>query len=328
MLKLRTPENIQAIPGHVAKVDPKVTPLSHILQYYYIRPFEIHCALCGKAHMEGCIVQLVNGHITNIGHICGARFGDKFSLEKQKFSESQRKPDLIRKMTDASTKLSKLHFELENYRHQCGALARRQENFGRMFPELRQVLTRRALNNQAVVFKSIELSEEQIDEEKAAQPHKSREDLRYKEELVGTVRGYRLPTFDWSISEGLRKFFREANQFSELNPRAMSMQDLTKWTNWCEDMDEAIAQIVSAIKEGEEFFIQENFQLFQYLPATPDTVKKLKVLTLSALDGPTIMEAPQRVEPSPKSQKRAPGQHRQTLSPKEWRRLTGNKKAW
>jgi hypothetical protein len=62
MSKLRTPEDIQALPGYIPKIDPRVTPLKRILDYYYIRPFEIKCGLCGKTHMDGCIVELENGN--------------------------------------------------------------------------------------------------------------------------------------------------------------------------------------------------------------------------------------------------------------------------
>ncbi len=288
-LKLRTPEHIQSLPGYVAKVDPKKTPLSRILAYYYIRPFEMQCALCGTRHMDGCVVELENHSVTSIGHICGGHFGDKFSEEKRKFSESERRPELIKKMAETSAKLSSIHFQLEDQKYRAATLAQRHANFATMFPDLCKELTRRAINNQHGVFKYTELSEEQIDEEKAAHPYKTRDELRVKEEFKGSVSGYKFPSINLSFSDGIRRFFSQANNFSDLTSRAtMSMQDLTKWTNWGEDLDAEVAALASAIKVGEEFFSDENFQLFQLLPVTTQTRNKLKCTDPATLDRPLI----------------------------------------
>jgi hypothetical protein len=323
MRKLRTPEDIQALPGYMDKVDPKLTPLSHIIEFYYIRPFQIQCGLCGKFHMEGCIVKLENGAITNIGHICGDRFGEKYALEKAKFSETTRKPSLIKKMTEISAKLSALHFHLEDQKYQLRATIRRKENFFKLVPTLRSELVRRAMNNQAQVFKSIELSGTEIEEAKAAQPHIPREELRYRQQLVGTIRGYRLPSLD----SGMNKFFSEVAQFTELNPRGMSMPELSRWSNWGDDMDDTLAAIRNAINEGEEFFSKENLELIQCLPMTSDVLKKLKNLTLSALDAATVSDGSQPSSP-PQSRKRALKALPTKPSPRELRRLIGDKKVW
>jgi hypothetical protein len=329
MPKLRTPDDIQRLPGYLPKIDPDQTPLKRIVDYYYIRPFEIKCALCGASHMDGCIVELENGRITNIGHICGRHFGERFAEEKRKFSESQRKPELIKKMVEASTRLSAMHFELQELKHRAGAMARRAQNFTKLFPDLHKELFRRAVNNQHRVSVSVELSEEEIDEAKASNPHNARADLRFREEDKGVLRGHKFPAIDWSFKEGVRVLFIEADKLVDLSPRSMSMQDLTKWANWSEDLDEAVARVVSAIKEAEEFFTRESFELFQFLPSTTGTRDKLKSFNLATLDMLPVFEVqPEEATLAPaKSQRRAVAVPRNRLSPKELRRLTGNKRA-
>jgi hypothetical protein len=329
MLKLRTPEDIQCLSGYVPEIDPAQTPLKRIVDYYYLRPFEIKCALCGASHMDGCIVELENGRLTNIGHICGKHFGERFAEEKRKFNESRRKPELIKKMIEASTRLSSMHFELQELKHRAGAMARRAQNLTKLFPDLHKELFRRAVNNQYGVSVSVELSEEELDDAKASNPHKIRADLRFREEGKGALRGHKLPAIDWSFREGVRSLFIEAEKFVNLSPRSMSMQDLTKWANWSEDLDEAIARLVSANNEAEEFFTRENFQLFQFLPLTTEARDKLKSFNLAMLDMLPVFEA-QPEEPTlvpAKSQRRAIAVPRNRLSPKELRRLTGNKRA-
>lgn len=326
MHKLRTPEDIHRLPGYLSKVNPDQTPLQRIIQYYYIRPFDIQCALCGKHHMDGCIVELENGKLTNIGHICGDRFGERFSEEKRKFSESERKPELIKKLVGTSDKLSSMHFQFEDLKHRAGTLARRGDNFSEMFPDLHKELFRRALNNQHRVTTSVELSEKEITEAKAAAPYKSRDELRFRDVEKGTIRGHRFPAINWSLNDGVRSVFIEANKFAELTPRSMSMQDLTKWANWSDDLDEKISAVSSAIKEGEEFFSSENFRLFELLPATLATQKKLKSFSLRTLDQITVFEVQAGTQSSHRVKKPSLPQ-KPVLSARELRRLTGDKRA-
>lgn len=87
--KIRNARDIVALPGYIERVDPAVTPLSHIVDSYYIGPGTIRCALCGQGHSEGRIVALITGGITNIGHICGKRFGEqKYTAALSRYLES------------------------------------------------------------------------------------------------------------------------------------------------------------------------------------------------------------------------------------------------
>jgi hypothetical protein len=152
---------------------------------------------------------------------------------------------LIKKLVEANAKLSSMHFQLQELKHRAGAMARRAQNFTKLFPDLHKELSRRAVNNQHRVSVSVELSKEELDEAKAANPYKTRDELRFKEEDRGSVRGFKFPTINWSFKDGLRSIFIEANEFAGLSPRSMSMPDLIKWANWGDDLDEAIATVVS-----------------------------------------------------------------------------------
>lgn len=326
MRNIKTPGDIQSLPNYVAKVDPEATPLNRIIDYYYIRP-DIQCALCGKWHLEGCIVELVDKFksVTNIGHICGGKFGEKFAEERRKFSESVRRPELTKKLVEGASKVSAMSLHLESLKHRANLASLRTDKFAKLFPSVYRQVARLAINNQAAIYESLERTKDEIDEAHAANPHVTRESLRIKEEYRGAIKGYKSPSMDWSFGNGVRKVFIEANKFTELIPRTMTMQDLTKWANWYDDFDEALRYSTTAIEQGEEFFSKENFVLFCYLPGAEEFHTKLKSLRANDLDMAPL-HSPQMSYPTALPKSSILPRTKPTITIRELRRLTGNKK--
>lgn len=326
MRRLRTAEDIEKLEGHVTKVDPLANPLNRIIEHYHIHPFYIKCGLagCGTSHMEGCLVELADLSITNIGHVCGARFGERFELEKRKSYDTEHKPRLIQTITQTQARLAANQLKL----HEASLLARdhgqRFHDFTRMFPNVAENLRRRASGNNAKVNESVERTKEEIDDLMAANRFQNRDELGFKEQYVGTISGYRFPSYDWSMSSGLRKLFHDLTKFHELKPRTgMSMSDLQRWANWAEDFDENLARTMLAIEDGNNFFTVPNFQLFAVLAPSDAMKARLRSLKVSEICSPrTAMSSPL---PRPTSTVRA--KHSPNVSARELRRLTGNKKA-
>lgn len=265
MNRLRTPEDIEKLPGYIPKVDPEANPLNRILEHYYIRPFEIKCGLCGKVHMDGCIVELADLKITNIGHICGAKFGERFQQERTKNYENVYKTRLIQTITQAQARLAADQFKLHAASLLAGDHGRRNDDFEKMFPGLPATLRRRAFGNISKVNESVERSKEEIDDLMAANRFQSRDDLAFKEKYVGTISGFRFPMHDWSMAAGLRKLFTQLAKFSDLKPRSLSMADLQNWAHWAEDFDDNLGRTKIGIEDGNNFFTTSNFQLFAVL---------------------------------------------------------------
>lgn len=327
MRRLRTPEDIANLEGHVTKVDPLAIPLNRIIQHYYIHPFSIKCGLsgCGQTHMDGCLVELADLRITNIGHICGARFGEKFKLEKRKNYETEYKPRLVQMITQAQARLVAEQFKIQEVRHQASDLGQRSIDFARMFPGLVETLRRRAFSDISNVSESVERSKEEINDLIAANPFQSRDALAFKENYVGTISGFRFPMHDWSMSTGVRKLFKELGTFSDLKPRSLSMADLQRWAHWAEDFDVNLGKTMKGIDDGKNFFSATNFQLFAVL-APSETIKaQLRSLQLSDIRSPRPAATQPLPRPSPIT-KPKPKQGRD-ISLRELRRLTGNKKA-
>lgn len=324
MRRLRTSEDIEKLEGHVTKVDPLANPLNRIIEHYYIHPFSIKCGLsgCGQTHMEGCLVELEDLSITNIGHICGKRFGEKFDRERKKNYETVYKPRLLQTVIQAQDRLAAHQFRLSEAGHLANDLANRSSDFRRMFPDVMETLQRRAHNNISDVTKSVARSKKEIDDLMAANPFQSRESLAFKEEHVGIISGFRFPIYDWSMVAGLRKLFNELAKFSDLNPRTLQMAELQHWAHWAEDFDKNLGQTMKAIEDGKKFFSTANFQLFSLL--APSSTMKVRLQSLQVGD----IRPPQEItnDQSARPVSSAKPKPKSRLSPRELRRLTGNKK--
>jgi hypothetical protein len=272
--------------------------------------------------MEGCLVELADLRITNIGHICGARFGEKFELEKRKNYENEYKPRLVQTITQAQTQLAAKEFKLQEIDHQASDLGQRSSDFRRMFPGLVEILRRRAFGNISDVTESVERPKEEIDDLMASNPFQSRDALAFKEKYVGTISGFRFPMHDWSMSTGLRKLFKELGTFSDLKPRSLSMSDLQRWAHWAEDFDDNLGRTMKAIEDGNNFFCAANFQLFSLLAPSGPIKAQLRSLQVSDIR-PPHKAATQHLPRAAPTTKTKQGRN---ISLRELRRLTGNKK--
>ena len=85
---IRIPADVSNLIGENTYIDPNKFPLKKIVKHYHVKP-EIQCSLsmCHRWHNEGYIVELEDGRLTNVGHICGKQFGDIFAIEEQKYQE-------------------------------------------------------------------------------------------------------------------------------------------------------------------------------------------------------------------------------------------------
>lgn len=324
MRRLRTAEDIEKLEGHVTKVDPLANPLNRIIEHYYLHPFSIKCGLsgCGQTHMESCLVELKDLSITNIGHICGARFGERFEQEKQKNYDNEYKPRLLKTILQAQARLAADQFKLQEYGHSASDLARRSSDFTKMFPGLLETLRRHAFDNISDVSESVERSKDEIADLMAANPRQSRDALAFVEKRVGIINGFRFPTHDWSVSAGLRKLFTELAKFSDLKPRSLPMADLQRWAHWAEDFDDNLGKTVKGIEDGTNFFSPANFQLFAILAPSDAMKARLRTLQVSEISPPRTATTYNLPRPS-SPPKAKPGPN---VSLRELRRLTGNKK--
>ena len=283
---LKTPQDITSLDGFVDKVDPSNTPLSHIVQSYYIHPHEIKCSLtgCGTIHKDGYIVMLTNKSVTNIGHVCGKRFGQRYEHALLKYFESINRPALLQTVTEGLSKVGAQQLELHSMQLRCRELRKLLSAFESLFPDTYTALRRRAYNNTSQVHESENRSKAEIDDLLAINPYQPREKVAIKEVLRGEIRGYKFPIVDWNSENGTFSVLSRVDKFLELNPQHLpGTKHLVGWGIWLQSFDDSIRQVKTAIEDGNQFFTEQNFRMFEYLSASPVTKAKLQNLKLRDL---------------------------------------------
>jgi hypothetical protein len=321
---LKRPEDITGMEGYVPRI-AEVAAVKRIVRYYDLRPFEIACSLCGKSHMDGRIVELEDAAISNIGHICGKKLKN-YDEADRRFQESLGRPILLAKLKEGKLAIDALQLRADAVRNRLRVEEARLKRFEKLFPQLAHQLRRRALDNDARVYESQVRSNAEIADLIAANPFQNRESLQIKEVFQGTVEGFRFPGTDWTGSVGAYVLFDELIRFLDLDLAKLSIAHLSQWGAWYDQFEGRLAQLAMVAQDGNAFFSQKNLQLFVSLANSPDEKRRVRSISLGDFN-PSIIQvrAVSDRRPLPKRIK-APSRV-PTLSAKQLRRLTGNKKA-
>ena len=91
--RIEHPADVRALPNYTDDVNPAKDRLSRVIQPYELRE-EMRCSLvtCHQSHKEGLIVELEDGRLSNIGHVCGVRpgnFGSVLKSDLARFSDER-----------------------------------------------------------------------------------------------------------------------------------------------------------------------------------------------------------------------------------------------
>lgn len=282
---IHSPEDVLNIIGENLSIDPNKFPLKKIIKHYLVRP-EIQCSLsmCHSWHNEGYIVELEDGRLTNVGHICGRQFGDKFAIEERKYQEQILRPQLARIIISSKKRLHELKQPIEELKQRAHIVSTRKSAFISLFKEIIQDLKRRAINGDSEVFESILRSNQELEDLLAANPFQSREALRIKNISKGHIRGLRL--FSENVFETVvSNLSSPLEDLTNLvDPQSLSIQKLVTWDSWLRSLDEKINDATALVKDGEQFFTPENFMLISLLPSPPEVKNSLSKLKLPTLD--------------------------------------------
>ena len=180
--KVYSANDFNNIPNYCYNVDPEKEPLKQIVDIYNLT-FEAQCGLsnCHAWHKAGVIVELENGKLTNAGHICGNKFGEKFASERRAYEDRVQRPKAIKLITEFLQKLPSLKDKIDLIENQAEILHTRKLNFLSQFPVTAKELTRRAASYDSVVNESILRTNSELDDLLSANPYQNKELLRYKE---------------------------------------------------------------------------------------------------------------------------------------------------
>ena len=283
---IKSAADLQKIKGYRYDIDPTREPLKKILQHYYVTP-TIQCGLsgCHRWHNEGFLVELENDTLTNVGHICGAGFGDKFEAERIHYMDTIIRPQVLQTVRDGIIKLKSMQTQINNLSDVANRISSRKSEFRRRFPEASKNLDRRAGNGDLMVMDSIERTRDEIENILATNPHQNRDSLRFREVEKGRIAGLQLFSFNIreSISQELVSKAQELLAL-DINAQILKTTELIQWESWLNMLQERFEDATSFVKKAEEFFSEGNYQLIASFPLLPKESFMLKQIKTASLD--------------------------------------------
>jgi len=282
---VKSPADLRKLPGFVETVNPAVVGLKRVIWKYDFKS-ELQCGLtnCRRFHKEGVIVELEDGSVSNIGHICGAdadKYGPMFALELRKFDDEQLLKTMMPVLLDRS-KLEQIEREVRSAYREGQLWLRRRLSFESLFPEaMRDVIRRNAGGASMVVTEAFERSAAQIDEMVSSGTAPNRTAARYYEVSKGTIEGSGM----LALSEcELEKMWRNADNLLAANPQAAKMPELISLFTDVNRLPLKAREVVDACESARKFFSSSNFATISFLPMKRDARERLINLTLDALD--------------------------------------------
>lgn len=276
---IKTHSDITRIPAYTEVIDPNVSPLAKIICHYFL-PVPIACGLksCRTQHNDGFLVLTEDGHVTNVGHICGKQFGETFGIKLKAYEEQERRPKAIATINEFRTSQGQaLQAAFKDVASECERLASRMGAFRKTFPKLTAELRRRHFSGDLNITVGIERSKEEMERLRVANPGVSSERFRYREEVVGVIGG------SLAVVSNLRQMFNidlntklDTLLSSQLGD--MKMTELTDWERWINSYEHNWGQVNSVMQATREFLAFENFRSLEQI--TKDSVEKRRLSSL------------------------------------------------
>ncbi|WP_109479667.1 hypothetical protein [Paraburkholderia sp. C35] len=282
---VRTPADLRNLPGYVEKVNPAQVGLRRVIWPYGFLS-ETHCALtnCGALHKAGVIIELEDGTISNIGHICGAdkdKFSSKFTAEMLKLSESRRREAMLPMLLDRPA-LEGTERKVRAAYHQAEIWVRRIDAFIESCPEAVRELRRRINSGASMaVFDVVERTESEVDDLIVSGQARNRATVRYKETQKGVIRGATALSL---TEQRISSLWRRADALLAADPQAIEIAGLQKLFNESVHLPEDAKRIVDECEAARLFFTTENFALLAMLPMSQNGRDVLNALTVGKLD--------------------------------------------
>jgi hypothetical protein len=263
---IRTRQDLFDLPGYEERVDPTRRPLKRVLKHYHLSALA-QCGLssCGQWHYDGYVVELEDGGLTNVGHVCGSQFGERFAIEERAYQERVLKPQLIRRLSEGRSEVERLRPAIDQVADRIRTVLRRRAGLRARFPAFAEDLRRRAMRGEDQVVDAVERTAQEIEELLAINPQQNREALRYKEVPRGRIAGLRFLGADTAAAtlDALQQRRDEFFALEGLN--AMAIDRLFEWERWINGLDDRLKEADRLAADGEAFFTAENFKIISLL---------------------------------------------------------------
>lgn len=282
---IKTQADIRNLPGYLRRVNPAEVRLNRIIWPYSLKS-EIQCSLtnCGAHHKYGVIVELENGAITNVGHICGGdedKFSTKFAQEMMRLGERGRRDAMMPVLLDR-VGLERIERQIHAAYNLAQPWLERKATFTRMFVSVIEQVVRRIRAGESMdVTEVVERSSKEIDELVAAGTVNSRAEARYNEVRLGVVQGTAILKL---LGPDLEKMWRRCDALLAANPLEATMSEIQNLHSDVYNLPILAREVIASCEAGGLFFSAANFETLSHLPMPDADRAALRALTLDKLD--------------------------------------------
>lgn len=282
--KVCSARDFNKIPNYCYNVDPTVEPLKRIVESYNLN-FEVQCGLsnCHSWHKDGVIVELENGKLTNVGHICGNKFGEKFEFERKVYEDKVQRPKAIKLINELLQLLPLIGDKIDLIEKQTEVLQTRKLNFISQFPICSKELLRRAVNSDHEVNEPVQRTNTEIDDLLAASPYLNKGSLIYKEVKKGEILGLNLFNYNLQSNVSLR-LIETIDKIKAADLNTEKLGKLIEFKSWVVGFEDLILEINKNISSAQSFFSEDNYKLLSLLSNLNEETNRLFHLKTSKLD--------------------------------------------
>lgn len=280
-----SPAELRKLPRYVSQADPKVLGLRRIIWPYHFRS-DLQCALtnCRAHHKDGVIVELEDGSISNIGHVCGGhrdKFSTRFHDEMQKLSESRRREEMMRLLLNRA-ELQSIEQAARNAYTEGKKWVSRMQAFAKLYPEISaEVARRHKMGVSMAVTEIVKRSEKEIEDVVASGLFRTAEAARYKEIQKGALKGVAIFALTDTSVESL---WRRADALLAADPQVLDISALHKLYAEAHNLPNRAREVLGQCDAGREFFAPSHLALMAQLSKTQGGNTALLKLTVDMLD--------------------------------------------
>lgn len=281
--KLERPSDFRALGNYVDSIDPTQVRLKRVVQPYFLHML-MRCSLttCHQEHRDGVLVELEDGRVSNIGHVCGSRpenFGEQLARELKQYGEAQVRRDAIVRLQDRATITARFDAILL-LRRQCYQWQARMDAFLAAF-DIRQNLQIRARQPAGhMIVEELERTEQEIEQLIDRGTFQTRAQARYYQISRGEIRGLESANQRCPIDD----LYKSADRLRLMDPLLLSTRDLLSSARALEDLPIGIESARRWLANAERFLTPANFEVLSHLPLHDDERRRLAALTLEQLD--------------------------------------------
>lgn len=281
-IRIKTADQLFGLPGYTDNVDPSNETHLRVVGSYWLSPM-IPCGLkCRQPHNDGVVVELSGGRCTNVGHVCGQQFGERFNVANKDFAERVARPGIVKAVGELKSRLAMMNSELHGLRIGTNSLCEKIQAFRVRFLRLSEELTRRANGGNDRVFEHIARSNSEIEDLVAATVGSRREQFAFREEFRGSIPGLRI--FALRLREEIiTEFVEKAESLVDANLIDAPIARLYALETWAENFDPELERVHSILAGGESFFTPGSFALLAYIATSKEEATSLKALTVKEL---------------------------------------------